>query len=168
MVLVFISSGLNYFLSALCMEQLLAHWLLISESSGLGLHALQPGAQVLVGVLKLSRKTHYLIQFLQNIVTHRGDLSVFCFYSIEFALDDNHLITYEHKVNSFRVLRISAQDYSCRYSCRNWRQNVRATHQIFKTNGKKLHYPSMKALTCEKHIYLHPLLTIILVMPFLF
>ena len=85
------------------MEQLLAHWLLICKSSGLGLHGLQPGPQDLVGLLKLSRKTHNLIQFLQNIITHRGDLSVFCFYSIEFALDDNHLIPYEHKVNQFRV-----------------------------------------------------------------
>lgn len=75
------------------MKQLLAHGLLISKRSGLRLHALKPGAQVLVGVLELSRKTQNLFQFLQNAVTDRVDLSVLCFYSIQFALDNNHLIT---------------------------------------------------------------------------
>lgn len=77
------------------MKELLAHWLLISKSAGLCLHFLKPGAQVLVGILHPRRETQNLLQFLQNVVTHCVDLSVLCFYSIQFALDNNHLITYE-------------------------------------------------------------------------
>lgn len=102
MVLVFLSFRLNYPLSALCMKKLLAHWLLISKSSGLWLHALKPGAQVLVVMMELRRKTQNLLQFLQNAVTHRVDFSVFCFYSVQLALDNNHLITFIKKVNEFR------------------------------------------------------------------
>lgn len=77
------------------MNELLAHWLLISKSAGFSLYFLQPGAQVLVGMLQLGRETQNPLQFLQNAVTHRGDLSVLCFYSVQFALDNNHLITYK-------------------------------------------------------------------------
>lgn len=77
------------------MNELLASWLLFSKSADLSLYFLEPGAQVLVGLLQLARETRNLLQCLQNAVTHRGDLSILCFYSIQFALDNNHLITYE-------------------------------------------------------------------------
>lgn len=77
------------------MNELLAHWLLISKSADLSLYVLQPGAQVLMGMLQLSGETQDPLQCLQNAITHRVDLSILCFYSVQFALDNNHLITYK-------------------------------------------------------------------------